>query len=331
MKYKKNCNIKYLKLRYKIKIKILKLKSSITKKDIQKHYSMISKVFGIVWKFIEVISVLASVIVIILFIQDGNMSKFLREQSLSKSISINEWMNILLDVKLYCNNGYIEDIFGAPIFFNTISFGDDIYYESIYTNDYFTLVCLYNQNSLTGYSVIGNDMDFKFRNYRAGFSLFDCTINSAENICKQNGVQSIISMGCFNGDRLDCSKYFYECNLQHSKGGSLSVLIGYGVTDVGYIKNTQKFNDDIRALPNYSGSYLNDREDNKINRVDYYFNTKDSAIREYPINFFFVFEDNCSNMELLQQRLINVSMILSKDKYANLQDDYIKSIDQYLE
>ena len=36
-------------------------------------------------------------------------------------------------------------------------------------------------------------------------------------------------------------------------------------------------------------------------------------------------------MELLQQRLINVSMILSKNEYANLQDDYIKSIDQYLE
>lgn len=328
-KYNKNSS----KLRYELKMKILKFKNNNKKNSFKLLLYAIRGALGVICKFMEAIGFIASAIAIILFIQDGNMSYFLREQSLSKSTSIKAWTNTLSNVRLYCNKEYIEDIFGSPLIFKTLSLDDNIYYEAIYINDYFTLACLYNQNLLTGYTVIGNDKDFKFKNYRAGFSLFDCTINEAEKICKQNGVQSIMAMGSNFSNRLDGNSYFYECNLQHSNGGSPSVLIGYGVTDIGYIENIKKINDDILMLsePDYNGSYLNDKDNNKTNRVDYYLNTKDFSIREYPVNFFFVFEDNNLNMELIQQKLFNTSIILSRDEYANLQDDYIEYVNKYLE
>ena len=236
--------------------------------------------------------------------------------------AIDEWKSELTCLHIGYSRNYIENIIGQP------KLADSIFYESlkiskcIYSNSYFTLLCLYNDDSsLLGFLIIGNNYNFNFKNYRCGFSLFDYTINETESFCFERGVQSYIFLRNNHSNRLDNNSYYFECNYQHSKGATSSCIIGYGICDIG----------EIPQLLDFQSAALSMHLEKSINEsfAQLHESTVGDSIRDFPINCFFVMSDFIGSVDFISTHICSYSNLgISRDEYANLQLNYEQSIEK---
>ena len=104
-----------------------------------------------------------------------------------------EWKKEFDNIRIGYSRDYVESVIGPPQIIEEFKLYSATYMETIYSNSYFTLFCIYEEDSsLLGYLIIGNDEDFRINNYRCNYSLFDYSINNAENYCFDKGVESIL-------------------------------------------------------------------------------------------------------------------------------------------
>lgn len=131
---------------------------------------------------------------------------------------------------------YIESKLGVPKSISEIQMSDDTYYRAIYTDEYYTLLCFYNQDSsLLGYMLISNKECFDFKSYRSNVKLLKYSVSEAREMLEEEGIQSnIINKEHFESDRMDNNRYYYECKMQHSMEAQEPCYIGFGYTDIGY-------------------------------------------------------------------------------------------------
>lgn len=131
---------------------------------------------------------------------------------------------------------YIESKLGIPKSVSEIQISGDIYFKAIYTDEYYTLLCFYNQNSsLLGYMMISNKEGFEFNSYRSDIKLLKYSVSEARKTLESEGIKSdIINKEHFESDRMDNNKYYYECKMQHSREAQEPYYIGFGYTDIGY-------------------------------------------------------------------------------------------------
>ena len=198
--------------------------------------------------------------------------------------AINEWKSELTCLHIGNNRDFIEKTIGQPILVDSIDFKSSKYNKCTYSNSYFTLICIYNDNSsLLGFLIIGNNESFNFKNYRCGFTLFDYTINEAEAFCFDKGVQSYIFLRSNNSNRLDSNSYYFECNYQYSTGATLPYIIGYGICDTGKITQLEGFRNASQSM--------HVAKSNEETFTQFHDSSINDSIRDFPINCFFVMSD----------------------------------------
>ena len=281
----------------------------------------------IIRAIIDFSAIIALVFAIMSFQNISNLNElksYIKNRPNSRS-AIVEWEKELDNIRIgYCKD-YVEEMIGQPQMNETIDLDSAKYIKTTYSNSYFTLFCVYEEDSsLLGYLIIGNDASFKLNNYRCKFSLFDYTMNSAEKYCQEHGVQSILYFKNHHGYRLDTNDYCFECNFQHSDGAVEPYLIGYGVCDIGYLDSRTEFYDAANDMHIANSDYENRAED--------YFKAKNDSIRNIPINSFLIMKDTHDSIELLSEYFITKTYIgMSRSAYANLQQDYNDCINSYFD
>lgn len=131
---------------------------------------------------------------------------------------------------------YIESKLGVPKSVSEIQMFGDTYFKAIYTDEYYTLLCFYNQNSsLLGYMMVSNKEGFEFNSYRSDIKLLKHSVSEARKILKSEGIEGdIINKEHLESDRMDNNKYYYECKMQHSREAQEPYYIGFGYSDIGY-------------------------------------------------------------------------------------------------
>lgn len=258
-------------------------------------------------------------------------------------IAIPKWQDSLNNIRIHESKEYIEEIIGTPLSskkYNTHKIDKMFSYEkTVYINEYFTLICIYTDESLKGFLLIGNNEKFTQRNYRVGFSLFSDTISTASEKCDDLLMwYTFISANC--GERIDNNRYYIECKEQHSLGGGESVTVGYGYCDIGYMSETKSNIDAYLRTPLNSAIYahsryicINDMLDSKhkIDQEEFQILLQDESVksmRNNPINAFLVFDGQTKDDTiLLQESLINsVYLGINKETYANLCNDFIGTL-----
>lgn len=147
--------------------------------------------------------------------------------------------------------------------------------------------------------------------------MFKTSINETEDICKENGVYSEAIIRSNDGGRLDNNSFYYECNLQHSRGGGRFVLIGYGICDIGFLINEEDVVNKFHTMQ----------------QLDIDFSDKDrtypnDSIRSELINSFMVFDESFTTY--VQKYIITPSYLgITRDDYANSTKNYQKTIERY--
>ena len=288
-----------------------------------------SKIFkrlvNIVHFLVDISTVAALIFAILAFQNVGNI-KEIKDHIKSKPNShaaIAEWIKELDCIRIGYSRDYIENIIGKPQMINTIEIDSAEYIETTYSNSYFTLFCVYEEDSsLLGILIIGNDKNFKLYNYRCEFKLFDYTVNETEKYCFENGLASIIFFRNNHSNRLSANSYYFECNYQHSIGAVEPYIIGYGISDIGYLYSYDKFYSSAISMHIANGNY----ED----RVELYEASKNDAIRNLPINSFLIMRDSDVSIKLLDKCLIPYAYLgMSRSAYANMQNDYSDWINSF--
>lgn len=272
---------------------------------------------------INFISAICSIIALILsffvFCNIGNISEWQEHVKTQEnsSAAVKEWKEELSNLRVGYSRQYIEEILGIPQLTEAMTVDLNSYSKTTYINSYFTLICIYKEDtSLLGFLIIGNDPSFNLQNYRCGFSLFDYTINEAEQYCFDHGVLSYVTLLNFHSNRLDCNSYYFECNYQHSVGAVSPYFIGYGVCDIGAVKSYSDFYDAAESMD------LVDAYDDFWEFVD---DTKDDAIRNQPINTFLIMEHSV-DAESIVVDLMGGALGIGRDEFANLQQNYEQCI-----
>ena len=234
-----------------------------------------------------------------------------------------EWMEDISNIRIGSDSSYIQSLLGEPLFTKSIEFYDTKYIKTYYINSYCTIMCIYSEDlSLVGYAVIGNKNSMKIKNYRCGFTLFDYTINEAEEYCSDNYIGPEIYCSSNMNGRLDCNDYYFQCSFQHSHGATPNYYIGYGICDIGAIDSYDEFDYGIRNMKPYDAF-----GDNK----EYYENSKKDSIRDLPINTMFVMREIDHMEEFMKKYVASSCLCLSVDDFANYQNDYESYINEYLE
>lgn len=239
-------------------------------------------------------------------------------------LAVVEWKKEFEKIKIGYSRDYVESVIGQPQMSEAIDLDRTNYIKTTYSNSYFTLFCVYeNDSSLLGYLVIGNDNEFRINNYRCAFSLFDYSINDAENYCFNRGVESILFLSNNHSYRLSSNSYYYECNFQHSEGAVDPFLIGYGICDIGFMNSHNEFY--LAA----NDMHIVDSDYEK--RVVEWEKTKNDSIRNLPINSFLIMKYTDESIEVLSNHLITHAYLgMSRSAYANLQEDYSNSINTFI-
>lgn len=282
-------------------------------------------------KLINFMGVVATIIATILMIfawcnidnlEALNEYKKTKENS-SKAIDL--WKTDLSKVKIGCSERFIEDVIGIPRVVEEINIQGRTYHKSIYINSYFTMICAYDSAStLIGYLLIGNNKSFDISNYRCGYTLFDYSINSAEQFCNNKGVGGVLSCKSSCNYRLDSNTYYFECNLQHSRGATPMYYIGYGVCDIGYISDLNDFYDDADKMTYYD--FINKKYEKYRN------DSKGDDIRNWPVNSYLIMKYTPDTQELIDDYMVNDCYLgMTRDDYANFQDNYEDSINIFRE
>lgn len=246
-----------------------------------------------------------------------------KRNSKTESVAINEWKGELDCLRIGYNKNYIENEIGIPQISEGIE-NEDVK-RCIYVNQYFSLICFYRADSLLGFLIIGNNKNFNFENYRCNFSLFDYTINETEEYCFREGLNTIVLASSNIGGRLDNNRYYFECNLQHSKGATSLCTIGYGICDIGYIEDRKLFDELLNLAKSEAGFESED--------YDFYLKSKDSKVRDLPINAFMVFDGGYidEENEFIKSYIVKPwALGMEKDEYANT-GDFMNNIDSFLE
>ena len=210
------------------------------------------------------------------------------------------------NVRIGYSQQYIIDKIGIPKSEDKIIHENRNYKKDIYTNKFYTLICFYDPNdNLCGYILIGNNKDFDCSNYRADFSLFDYTISETRKKCEDEHIESILMEKSNTGERLDNSRYYFECKYQHSWQAQGAYYIGYGITDLGFIED------------NYNT----------------YGKVIDEIDKENPvINFFLVFDEGAipNAMEFMDNYIVaDCYMGLTKIEYINLSDNFKENLESF--
>lgn len=285
--------------------------------------------FGKISSVLNYLSAFCSIIVCILaifiYFNIGNIndwSQYVKSKPNSKA-AVEEWKKDLSNLRIGFSRNYVEDIIGTPQLTEDIIFNESPYLKTTYTNSYFTLICVYHEDSsLLGFLIIGNDDSFNFQNYRCGFTLFDYTINEAEQYCFEHGVQSYIMLSNFHSDRLDCNSYYFECNYQHSVGAVSPFLIGYGVCDIGAVESYPKLYNATRTM-----NFIDSQED----LLEFLDETQSDSIRNIPINTFLIMEHFWEAEDFISEHLITGALGMGRDEFANLQPNYEDCISTFIQ
>lgn len=304
-----------------IKKETLSLRKKVNFKSI---LSFVSNLVKFILKVSPIISLAFAVLTFFCIKNLNDLDNIFKSHSNSTS-AIKIWKNELKSLRIGYSKEYIESIIGKPQITKTINIGSSKYDEMIYINSYFSLFCVYEESySLLGFLIIGNDDRFKFTNYRCNFSLFDFTINEAEEYCFENGLHSIPFFRSNRSNRLDNNNYYFECHLQHSKGAVESCLIGYGICDIGKIES----NDDYYMAENNMHVSSGSNED----YLELYNKSKNDYIRNISINSFLVMDCKMDYMEIISKFLISYPRLgMSRSEFANYQQDYSYYIDSLFE
>lgn len=270
-------------------------------------------------------SIIVCILTIFIFFNISNINdwnRYIKSKPNSKA-AVEEWKKDLSNLRIGYSRNYVESILGMPQLNEDISFNESLYQKTTYTNSYFTLICVYYEDSsLLGFLIIGNDDSFNFENYRCGFTLFDYTINEAEQYCFEHGVQSYIMLSNFHSERLDCNSYYFECNYQHSVGAVSPCFIGYGVCDIGAVASYPELYSALRTM-NTSDQYGNFSE--------FLDETQSDSIRNFPINTFLIMEHFWGAEDFISEYLITGALGMGRDEFANLQTNYEKCISNYIQ
>ena len=233
------------------------------------------------------------------------------------------WLEDIDKIRIGCSCQYIKNILGEPINVEELEFYGLKYSKELYINPFCTIMCIYDQNpSLIGYMIIGNDESLKAKSYRAGFSLFDYTINEAEQFCLDNDVGSMVFCKSFSNGRLDCNTYYIQCSFQHSKGATPAYYIGYGICDIGAIDSLDEYEKAEREMKP-AALYDDSRTYYEVSKYD--------AIRDFPINVLFVLREIPNMDEFIEQYIASNCLCLSVDDFANYQNDYAGYVNNYID
>lgn len=268
-------------------------------------------------------SIAALALSLFVFCNIGNLNDWREhvKSSENSKAAVEEWKEDLSNIRVGYSRQYIEEILGLPQLTEGMRVNSNPYFKTTYTNSYFTLICIYREDSsLLGFLIIGNDDSFNLQNYRCGFSLFEYTINEAEQYCFEHGVQSYIFISNFHSNRLDCNSYYFECNYQHSLGAVSPYFIGYGVCDIGAVESYSDFYNTTRSMDLIEG--YDDFE-------EFLTDTKDDDIRDQAINSFLVMEHSMDAEDIVLD-LMGGSLGIGRDEFANLQQDYEQCIMSYI-
>lgn len=268
-------------------------------------------------------SIAALALSLFVFCNIGNLNDWREhvKSSENSKAAVEEWKEDLSNIRVGYSRQYIEEILGLPQLTEGMRVNSNPYFKTTYTNSYFTLICIYREDSsLLGFLIIGNDDSFNLQNYRCGFSLFEYTINEAEQYCFEHGVQSYIFISNFHSNRLDCNSYYFECNYQHSLGAVSPYFIGYGVCDIGAVESYSEFYNATQSMDLIEG--YDDFE-------EFLTDTKDDDIRNQAINSFLVMEHSMDAEDIVLD-LMGGSLGMGRDEFANLQQDYEQCIMSYI-
>lgn len=213
-------------------------------------------------------------------------SIYLREQEL-KCLRIN------------FSREYIENQLGKPKSISEIKLFKKSYFKTFYVDKYYTLLCYYTDTgSLLGYMIISNSNDFRYQCYRSDVKLLEHSVSETRNILEEEGItsQPIISDN-YDGERLDNSKYYYECKMQHSYGALEICYVGFGFTEVGY--PTAKIEPGM------------DPENIKINFLtvfgEYYFNEQEGGKGYFMTDFINDYVIDAGSAGISKGNLVNLS------------------------
>ena len=275
----------------------------------------------------SICSIMTAILAVFVFFNIGNISDWnehIKSVPNSKA-AVAEWKKDLSNLRVGCSRQFAENILGIPQLIEEISTDFSQYTKTTYSNSYFTLICIFEEDqALRGFLIIGNDASFNFENYRCGFTLFDYTVNETSQYCFDHGVLSTVMIMMHESNRLECNSYYFQCDYQHSRGATSPFYIGYGVCDIGAVESYSEF---------YTAARSMQLTESQSNAGPNTFNeSKNEAIRNIPINAFLVMEDNLTDTEeLLVDGLITGALGMGRDDYANLQTDYEECINFFME
>lgn len=301
-----NCDLYIEKKKLYHSIKSINKLSRINRiKDILKNIFLFS------WK----VSIQVFIILIALFgiTFDSTVKSIFYERIPTASIYLRE--QSLKCLRTDFSREYIENELGIPSNIKEINLFEKSYFETIYVDKYYTLLCYYNDiGSLLGYMIISNRSDFLYQCYRSNIKLSETSVSEARDILEKEGIVSqLIKRDNFDGDRLDNNKYYYECKMQHSYGALEICYVGFGFTDIGHLTN--------RIEPNM------DIENVKINFItlfkDYNFNNLYGENGYYMIDFIKDYVINECYAGISKGNLTNLSEDLDfNDKIKEYLNEY---------
>ena len=257
-----------------------------------------------------------------------------------KEWSAQHWESTVESIRLHESQTYIESIMGLPQI-NQVKKTGEIgrgekqvieYEEAVYINRFFSLYCVYVDDSLTGFLVISSDEAFTPTNYRTGITCFEDSIsNSALKCDTQKMADMCIAANC--SPRSDNSSYYIECKMQHSYDAGEIIYVGYGLSDLGYMPSDKRIdellneNESIYNELKSSTILANNAEAAKIaggningEVVQTIIHADSLAMRSQRVNAFFVFDDyQGAGIELLRDSIMTKPYLgMNRDRYYGI-------------
>lgn len=279
--------------------------------------------------YLAIFAAVCTIIITVLFFKGINSMSDYRNKQRNKTNSVKAasiWKEDLNVLRLEYDKEYIENTIGIPQASQKIEYEGLIFNETIYVNNYFSLMCFYGDSgNLLGYLIIGNNPKFDFENYRCPFKLFGNSINATKLVCEEYGVGGLELLRSHSGGRIDNNNYYFECDLQHSKGGGQLVLIGFGICDIGYLENRDEVDKMFVSMHKLDVDARTTDEKTP----------PDDEIRNETINSFMVFMCNYYDVDLMDFIRKNVVMDsalgICREEYANAKDNYTITVDSFLQ
>lgn len=285
------------------------------------------------WIILQIVWGIATVIIPVCWVTINNEWDYnirnakIIEKPLLSPIAISRWETTLNKVRIRESRDYIIKEVGVPHMSELNYYTTDNttveYLKDVYVNPYFTLICIYTQDTLQGFLVVGNRDDAHFKSYRANVELFTDSIEDAGQKCKDIGCYMSFN-SCSLTDRLDTNQYYVECCTQHPLKATPPVIIGYGLCNISDSTSYQH----TLSVPEELMPDMNPKADSMLKEI--YENNEDNDFRKNTrINSYFIFIDDSYDNMLLRDALVNGCRLgIDKDSYNNLCYDYMKRLEE---